>query len=224
MDSQLTIVLFQADWHEGIVGIVASKLKEKYHRPCIVFAKAENGELKGSGRSIAGIHLRDMLDVVDKRNPGAILKFGGHAMAAGLSLQADSLQIFTQSFEQAINEFIDPACFNTDIECDGELEAEYFSLDFANELQNLSPWGQRFPMPSFVGDFDVLSQRVLGEKHLKLTLGTKSTGETVIDAIAFFQPEAILHQNHERIRIHYELNINRFRDVDSLQLLIRDFV
>jgi len=224
LDSQLTIVLFQADWHEGIVGIVASKLKEKYHRPCIVFAKAENGELKGSGRSIAGIHLRDMLDVVDKRNPGAILKFGGHAMAAGLSLQADSLPVFTRSFEQAINEFVDPACFDTGIECDGELEAQHFSLDYAIQLQNLSPWGQRFPMPSFVGEFEVLSQRVLAGKHLKLTLALKSENETVIDAIAFFQPAAILDQSHEQIRIHFELSVNRFRDIDSVQLLIRDFV
>ena len=224
LDSQLTIVLFQADWHEGVVGIVASKLKEKYHRPCIVFAKAENGELKGSGRSIVGIHLRDMLDVVDKRNPGAILKFGGHAMAAGLSLQEDSLQVFTESFEQAIVEFVDPACFETDIECDGELEAQHLSLDFANQLQSLSPWGQRFPVPSFVGEFNVLSQRVLGGKHLKLTLGAKPDNEAVIDAIAFFQPVAILNQSHEQIRIHYELSVNRFRDIDSVQLLIRDFV
>ena len=220
---QKSIVIYQAQWHEGIVGIVASKLKENYHRPCIVFAQAENGALKGSGRSIPGIHLRDMLDMVDKRNPGAILKFGGHAMAAGLTLQADSFQSFRQGFEQVINEFVDDECFDNDIECDGELDKELFNLEFANALQNLSPWGQRFPMPSFVGDFQVLSQRVLGDKHLKLTLST--TGEhAAIDAIAFFQPAELLKQNHEQIRIHYELNVNRFRDTDTVQLLIRDFL
>jgi len=123
-----------------------------------------------------------------------------------------------------INQFVDPACFDTDIECDGELEPQHFNLDFANQLQNLSPWGQRFPMPSFVGEFDVLSQRVLGGKHLKLTLGLESNSGVVIDAIAFFQPTSILNQSHEQIRIHYELNLNRFRDIDSVQLLIRDFV
>jgi len=160
--------------------------------------------------------------VVDKRNPGAILKFGGHAMAAGLSLKTDCLQAFTQGFEQVIDELVDPACFNTDIECDGELKPDCFNLEFANALQNLGPWGQRFPMPSFVGDFEVLSQRVLAEKHIKLTL--KAFDQTAIDAIAFFQPEAVLRQTHERVRIHYELSVNRFRNIDSPQFLIRDFV
>ncbi len=217
-----SIVLYQEDWHEGIVGIVASKIKEKYHRPSIVFTKAEDGQLKGSGRSISGIHLRDMLDVVDKRLPGSILKFGGHAMAAGVTLKNDSLAEFIDSFESAIVEFNDMACFDIAIECDGELEASQLNLSFANELQNLSPWGQRFPLPSFIGEFEVINQRVLAEKHLKLTVQAES--EVYIDAIAFFQPANLLNKQYRKIRIHYELDINRFRGVDSVQLLIRDIL
>ena len=223
LSSQKAIVLYQPDWHEGIVGIVASKLKEKFHRPSIVFGQAEDGSLKGSGRSIAGIHLRDMLDVVDKRIPGKILKFGGHAMAAGLSLASTSLDEFKGCFNKVIEEFADPGSFTANIEHDGALEAGCFNLDFATALQNLSPWGQGFPMPSFIGEFEVLAHRVLAEKHIKFTLAI-DTVETAVDAIAFFQPASILNQSYDRIRIHYELNLNRFRGVDSVQLLIRDFI
>ena len=222
---QKSIVLHQADWHEGIVGIVASKLKEKYHRPTIVFATAEDGQLRGSGRSISGIHLRDILDLVNKRLPGSILKFGGHAMAAGLTLRIDSLSEFIDVFEMVITEFSDPACFNVSIECDGELDAQQLNLSFASDLQDLSPWGQRFPMPSFVGTFEVLSHRILSGQHLKLTLALTTAGyEVVVDAIAFFQPAAILQREFSVIRIHYELNVNRFRGIDSVQLLIRDII
>ena len=217
-----TIVLYQPDWHEGIVGIVASKLKEKYHRPSIVFARAEDGSLKGSGRSIAGIHLRDMLDAVDKRLPGTILKFGGHAMAAGLSLVENQIEAFVGSFETVIGELADPHCFAVSIEHDGELDVEHFDLDFANDLQGLSPWGQRFPTPSFVGNFEVIHQRVLGDKHLKLTLSTG--GGDFVDAIAFFQPTAALHKDYQQIQIHYELGVNRFRGIESVQLLIRNIL
>ena len=219
------IVLFQKGWHEGIVGIVASKVKEKHHRPCIVFAESEEGLLKGSGRSISGIHLRDMLDAVDKRHPGIILKFGGHAMAAGLSLQAASLGLFSTAFEQAISDLVDPACFTDSIECDGLLDSAYLTLDFAQALQNLTPWGQRFPAPSFAGEFDVIDTRVLAEKHIKFELKSKhdETRKTV-EAIAFFQPQKVLEAEHKSIHIHYELNINHFRNRESLQLLIRDIL
>jgi len=217
-----TIVLYQPDWHEGIVGIVASKLKEKYHRPSIVFARAEDGSLKGSGRSIAGIHLRDMLDAVDKHLPGTILKFGGHAMAAGLSLDENQLEAFVDGFETVIGELADSHCFEVSIEYDGELDTEYFDLEFANALQDLSPWGQRFPTPSFVGIFEVINQRILGEKHLKLTLSTG--GENFVDAIAFFQPASALNKDYQQIQIHYELAVNRFRGIESVQLLIRDIL
>jgi single-stranded-DNA-specific exonuclease len=223
--ASLGIVLFQKGWHEGIVGIVASKVKEKYHRPSIVFAEAEDGLLKGSGRSIPGVHLRDILDAVDKRYPGIILKFGGHAMAAGLSLKADAFDLFSTAFQAVIADLVDPACFTDSIECDGSLDSQYMTLDFAKTIQNLTPWGQRFPSPSFVGEFEVTDSRVLAQKHIKFEL--KSKGDTSInrfEAIAFFQPTDVLEANHDSIHIHYELNINHFRNRESLQLLIRDIL
>lgn len=228
-DSELqtgkAIVLFQKGWHEGIVGIVASKVKEKFHRPCIVFAESDDGLLKGSGRSIAGIHLRDMLDAVDKRQPGIIIKFGGHAMAAGLSLQAASLDIFTSVFQQVISDLVDPACFTDSIECDGLLDSQYLTLDFAQALQNLTPWGQRFPAPSFAGEFDVVDSRVLAQKHIKFELSSKNgVPKNTLEAIAFFQPSEILEADHRSIHIHYELNINHFRNRETLQLLIKDIL
>jgi single-stranded-DNA-specific exonuclease len=221
------IVLYQQDWHEGIVGIVAAKIREKYHRPSIVFAMAEDGLLKGSGRSIPGIHLRDILDIVDKRQPGVIVKFGGHAMAAGLSIEASTLEQFQQVFKQAISNTVDPAVFKQEVECDGSLEAQNFNLRFAEELQGLSPWGQRFPAPSFVGEFDVLSQRVLAEKHLKLQLALPHETDSIsqpVDAIAFFQSDEVLKSSHHKIHIHYELTVNIFRQQKTLQLLIHDIL
>jgi single-stranded-DNA-specific exonuclease len=221
------IVLYQEDWHEGVVGIVAAKIKEKYHRPSIVFAMAEDGSLKGSGRSIAGIHLRDMLDAVDKRQPELIIKFGGHAMAAGLSIEASALEKFSQSFKQVISDLADPSCFNLEAECDGMLEADYFNLQFAERLQNLSPWGQRFPAPSFIGEFEVLSRRVLSDKHLKLQLKLPQISEEkfqLLDAIAFFQSDETLNANYESIHIHYQLGVNIYRNQKSLQLLIHDIL
>jgi single-stranded-DNA-specific exonuclease len=225
LHASVGIVLFQKGWHEGIVGIVASKVKEKYHRPCIVFAEAEGGVLKGSGRSISGIHLRDILDVVDKRYPGIILKFGGHAMAAGLSLKADAFNLFSTAFQTVISDLVDPACFTDSIECDGLLDSQYLTIDFAKTIQNLTPWGQRFPSPSFVGEFEVTDSRILAQKHIKFELKQDSdTSINRFEAIAFFQPVEVLQANHDKIHIHYELNINHFRNRESLQLLIRDIL
>ncbi len=226
-ESESGIVLYQQDWHEGVVGIVAAKIREKYNRPTIVFAMAEDGCLKGSGRSIAGIHLRDMLDQVNKQQPGLIIKFGGHAMAAGLSIGASSLEQFSQAYKQVISDLVDPGCFKLEVECDGWLEEQNFDLQFAEELQNLSPWGQRFPPPSFIGEFEVVSRRVLSEKHLKLQLKLAKivhSNAQVIDAIAFFQSHEILNSTDENIRIHYELSVNIYRHRKSLQLLIRDIL
>ena len=225
LHASVGIVLFQKGWHEGIVGIVASKVKEKYHRPCIVFAEAEDGVLKGSGRSISGIHLRDILDVVDKRYPGIILKFGGHAMAAGLSLKADAFDLFSTAFQTVISDLVDPACFTDSIECDGLLDSQYLTIDFAKTIQNLTPWGQRFPSPSFVGEFEVTDSKILAQKHIKFELKQDSASSiNRLEAIAFFQPAEVLEANHDNIHIHYELNINHFRNRESLQLLIRDIL
>ena len=227
IETESGIVLYQQDWHEGVVGIVAAKIREKYNRPTIVFAMTKDGFLKGSGRSIPGIHLRDMLDHVNKRLPGLIIKFGGHAMAAGLSIGASGLEQFSQTYKQVISELIDPGCFNLEVECDGSLDEQNFDLQFAEELQNLSPWGQRFPAPSFIGEFDVISRRVLSDKHLKLQVKLPHTHDSstqLIDAIAFFQSDEILNSMHEKIRIHYELSVNIYRQQKSLQLLIHDIL
>jgi single-stranded-DNA-specific exonuclease len=227
LESEAGIVLYRQDWHEGVVGIVAAKIREKYNLPTIVFAMSEDGFLKGSGRSIPGIHLRDILDHVDKRLPGSIIKFGGHAMAAGLSLDASSLEQFSQTYKQVIADLVDPGCFNLEVECDGSLDEQNFDLKFAEELQILSPWGQGFPAPSFVGDFDVISRRVLSDKHLKLQLKLSNMQDSniqPIDAIAFFQSDKVLNATTEKIQIHYELSVNIYRDRKSLQLLIHDIL
>ncbi len=227
IESESAIVLYQQDWHEGVVGIVAAKIRQKYDRPSIVFALSEDGYLKGSGRSIPGIHLRDMLDSVDKRQPGLILKFGGHAMAAGLSIEASRLERFSAIFKQVVSDLADPGCFNLEIECDGSLEERYFDLQFAERLENLSPWGQRFPVPSFIGEFEVIDSRILSDKHLKLRLKLPKVHNSsfqVLDAIAFFQSDEVLNSTHQTIRVHYELNINIFRQQKSLQLLIHDIL
>ena len=227
IESEAGIVLFREDWHEGVVGIVAAKIREKYHRPSIVFAMAEDGYLKGSGRSIPGIHLRDMIDQVDKRIPGLIIKFGGHAMAAGLSLEASGLEQFSDCFKLVVTDLADPGCFDLQVECDGLLSEQHFDIKFAEELQNLSPWGQHFPVPSFIGKFDVLSRRVLSEKHLKLSLklpAVPDSNSQVLDAIAFNQSNEILKSAQQRLQIHFELSINTYRDQKSLQLLIRDIL
>ena len=226
-ESETGIVLYQQDWHEGVVGIVAAKIREKYNLPTIVFAMSEDGCLKGSGRSIPGVHLRDMLDHVNKRLPGSIIKFGGHAMAAGLSIEASSLEQFSQTYKQVIADLVDPVCFTLEVECDGSLDEQNFDLQFAEELQNLSPWGQRFPTPSFIGEFDVISRRVLSDKHLKLQVKlphTNNSSTQVMDAIAFFQPDEILNSSLGKIKVHYELNVNIYRHQKSLQLLIHDIL
>ena len=226
-ETEAGIVLYRQDWHEGVVGIVAAKIREKYNLPTIVFAMSEDGFLKGSGRSIPGIHLRDMLDHVDKRLPGSIIKFGGHAMAAGLSIETSSLEQFSKTYKQVIADLVDPGCFNLEVECDGSLDKRNFDLQFAEELQNLSPWGQRFPAPSFVGEFDVINRRILSDKHLKLQLKlphTQDVSTQAIDAIAFFQSDEVLNATPEKIQIHYELSVNIYRDRKSLQLLIHDIL
>ena len=227
LETEAGIVLYRQDWHEGVVGIVAAKIREMYNLPTIVFAMSEDGFLKGSGRSIPGIHLRDMLDHVDKRLSGSIIKFGGHAMAAGLSIEASSLEQFSHTYKQVLADLVDPGCFNLEIECDGSLDEQNFDLQFAEELQNLSPWGQRFPAPSFVGEFDVISRRVLSDKHLKLQLKlpqTQYSNTQAIDAIAFFQSDEVLNETPDKIQIHYELSVNIYRDRKSLQLLIHDIL
>ena len=206
------IALFDADWHQGVVGILASRIKEKLHRPVFAFARGENGEIKGSGRSIPGLHLRDALDLVSKRAPGILKKFGGHAMAAGATLMEEDFTRFRELFTQVADELLAPADLTRTLETDGGLESAYFSLDTARLLE-AEVWGQGFPPPLFEDEFVVESQRILKEKHLKLRL---RKGEQRLDAIQFnfSQPPG------DRIRAAYRLSINDYNGVQTTQLMI----
>ena len=208
-----SLALFNEDWHQGVIGILASRLKDKFHRPVIAFAHGNAGELKGSGRSIAGLHLRDALDLVSKRHPHLILKFGGHAMAAGLSIRTDSLEEFRRAFEAVAQELLDADALIKTISTDGDLDAEEFSLAIARDLQR-QVWGQGFPEPLFEGEFNVQSQRVVGEKHLKLKLSSPSGS---YDAIRFFHADPA----PDTVRAVYSLSVNEYNGRESLQLIVR---
>ena len=209
-----SLALFDLSWHQGVIGILASRLKDKFHRPVIAFAQANNGELKGSGRSIAGLHLRDALDLVSKRHPALIKKFGGHAMAAGLSIAEADFSAFVAAFEQACSELLSPNDLAQRIETDGPLDSSGMTLEAARLLDD-QVWGQGFPAPQFDDDFEVLNQRVVGEKHLKLQLATDE-GNT-IDAILFGQNAPL----PEYIHAVYSLSINEYNGKQTLQLIIR---
>lgn len=206
----VTITLFDPDWHQGVIGIVASRIKERYNRPVIVFARDKNGEIKGSGRSIPGYHLRDGLDLLSKRHPALIQKFGGHAMAAGLAIREQDLPVFIEQFEAVSRELLTPALLTRVIETDGCLETGDMTLDNALLLER-QVWGQGFPPPAFEGEFLVEHQRVVGEKHLKLRLGMEGRS---YDSILFFHNEPLPAQIHAI----YGLEANEFNGQMNLQL------
>jgi single-stranded-DNA-specific exonuclease len=208
-----SLTAYQPGWHVGVIGILASRLKDKFHRPTIVFARSDSGELKGSGRSIPGLHLRDALDLIDKRHPGLIVKFGGHAMAAGLSIAGGHHDEFSQAFEAVVRDLIDPADLEGMIETDGELDIAEHSYELAEQFDH-AVWGQGFPAPLFTATFDVVAQRIVGEKHLKLKL---ARGEVSFDAMRFFQSDPL----PERIRAVYALMPNEFNGQQSLQLKLQ---
>ncbi len=216
-------VLYQDSWHEGIVGIIASKIKDMTFRPSISFAQSEEGTLKGSGRSIPGVHMRDMLDLVDKQSPGIIRRFGGHAMAAGLTIEKEGLGHFKESFERVLKKHIDPACFDNVVYYDCEISATDINLDMALALRDSGPWGQLFPVPSFIGEFKVLNQRILSDRHLKFVLQLDGQPNPV-DAILFYASDEELKTNYQTIHLHFELSVNNYRDVESAQLIIRHIV
>jgi single-stranded-DNA-specific exonuclease len=201
-----------------VIGILASRIKERYHRPVIAFAPADKGELKGSARSIPGLHIRDALDEVAARHPGLLTKFGGHAMAAGMSLAAERFDDFRRAFDAVVREHLDAAALQAVISSDGEIPAEELTLDLAYLLENGGPWGQGFPEPLFDGVFDIISQRVVGEKHYKLVLRPAGS-DKVVDAIAFNQVE-LYPKLPDRLRIAYRMDANEFRGNVSLQLRV----
>ena len=207
-----SLAMFDATWHQGVIGILASRLKDRFHRPTIVFARSANGEIKGSGRSIHGLHLRDALDLLSKRHPHLLQKFGGHAMAAGVSIREEHFDEFESAFEAIAQSLLSPADLTKLIETDGALAQEDFSLDIARSLEQ-QVWGQGFPQPLFEGEFKVQSQRVVGEKHLKLKLSSDSETH---EAIRFFNADPM----PERIRAAYKLALNEYNGTTTLQLII----
>ncbi|HKJ10527.1 MAG TPA: single-stranded-DNA-specific exonuclease RecJ, partial [Gammaproteobacteria bacterium] len=213
------LCLFDERWHQGVIGILASRIKERLHRPVIAFAQAAEGELKGSARSVAGLHIRDALDAVAARHPTLIDRFGGHAMAAGLSLPRAHLEAFQAAFDEVVRERLDDDALRGVIYSDGELAAEDFSLDTAERLRNAGPWGQGFPEPVFDGLFEVRSRRVVGERHLKLTVIPQGTA-AVLDAIAFNQADGEYAAAGATVRLAYRLDVNEFRGARSVQLVV----
>lgn len=207
-----TISVFDASWHQGVIGIVASRLKDKFYRPTITFAPASDGWIKGSGRSIAGFHLRDALDLVSKHAPTLIDKFGGHAMAAGLTIRADAFDAFAAAFEAVGRDWLSKSQLERILETDGSLEEAYFTTQFI-ELMDAEVWGQGFPPPVFCDEFRVVNQRVLKERHLKILLEKNAIK---YDAIWFGHNEAL----PERVRVAYRLDANEYNGVTRVQLMV----
>ncbi len=213
------ICLFDPGWHQGVIGILASRIKERYHRPVIAFADAGDGEIKGSARSIPGFHIRDALDEVAGQHPALLHKFGGHAMAAGLSIQRVHLEAFTQAFCECARRLISAQDLEAVVQTDGTLSGEQQSLQTAQLLRSAGPWGQGFAEPLFDGEFEVLDSRVLGSQHLKLILAADAQSSPV-EAIAFFVSRPLLEQRLSRVRIVYKLDINEYRGDRRLQLIV----
>ncbi len=220
----VAMTLYQSGWHQGVIGILASRIKDRLHRPTIAFADGDAGELKGSARSIAGIHIRDILEAVATRHPGLITRFGGHAMAAGLTLPLAAYADFAAAFVAEVERHSQDVNLQSLIESDGELSADELQLALATELRFAGPWGQHFAEPIFDGRFTLVSQRLVGAKHLKLVVAP-SGSETLVDAIAFnvdltCWPDPGVQQ----VEIAYRLDVNEYRGQRSLQLLIEHLV
>ena len=210
-----SVCVYDPAWHQGVIGILASRIKDKLHRPTIAFARGENGELKGSGRSIGALHLRDALDLVSKREPGVLIRFGGHAAAAGLTLLETHYTRFIQGFESVVREMLGPLQLTRTIETDGTLDTADLSLALAQQLDQ-EVWGQGFAQPLFCDEFKVVSQRVVGEKHLKLKLARDGKS---IDGIRFNAAEPCPAQ----VRAAYRLSINDFNGVRSVQVIVEEW-
>ncbi len=210
-----SLSLYDESWHQGVIGILAARLRERFHRPAIAFAPAEGGEAKGSGRSIPGLHLRDALDLVTKRHPGLILRFGGHSAAAGLTIRRADVAAFTAAFEQVVRDLIGPADLEHLIETDGSLLAAEIDLTFAEALQS-GIWGQGFLAPAFCDEYEIAGQRVVGGRHLKLRLRAPHSAR-VFDGILFGHDAPL----PPRIRAVYRVEVNEFNATRSVQLLVQ---
>src|SRR3990167_7693396 len=216
----LGLCLVDPVWHQGVIGILAGRLKEKYHRPTIIFAVIDDKELKGSARSVSGLNIRDILALIDKDNPGLITKFGGHAMAAGLTLPIKSFDRFRSEFIKEVENNLDLASCAGDIYSDGSLSEIDLDLDLANIIAESGPWGSFFPEPQFDNIFEILDQKIVGKNHLKLTL-TLFGGDKVVEAIAF-NIDLNIWPNNRISYIHalYKLGINQYQGRKKLQIVI----
>jgi len=219
---QAGLCLYNSEWHQGVIGLLAARIKERFHRPVVAFANANDdagsNEIKGSARSIPGLHIRDVLDTIAARNPGLIQKFGGHAMAAGLSLSKDNFEAFKQAFEYEVESLLSADELEEVVETDGSIEPGQMSLETAEVIESAGPWGQHFPEPVFDNQFELLNWKIVGEKHLKMQLRHNEGGKA-IDAIAFNTVTDDL-PSFEKIHLAYRLNVNEFRNIRNLQLIV----
>ena len=219
-DMPFGLCLFDPDWHQGVIGILASRLNERYFRPAIAFADAGDGLLKGSARSVPGLHIRDALDAVAAKHPGLISKFGGHAMAAGLSLPQENYGAFAAAFDAEVRRQLHADDLTGRLLSDGQLSVTEFNLELAKALRHAGPWGQHFPEPLFHGVFQIVQQRLVGEKHLKLVLKTECGGQT-LDGIAFnIDRELWPNPTVRWVEVAYKLDVNEFRGNETVQLMI----
>lgn len=214
------LCLYDENWHEGVVGIVASRLKDRLHRPVIAFARTGNGEVKGSARSVKGVHIRDVLDAVAVHHPELISRFGGHAMAAGLSLPQENFKAFAAAFDDEVRQHLSEDELEGILLSDGQLVADDFNLELAELIRTGGPWGQAFEEPLFDGVFDVLERRIVAEKHLKLTLRSPGSNR-LVDAIAFNTTDETWPVGTSSIEAAYRLDVNEYRGQRSVQLIIQ---
>ena len=214
------LCLFDPEWHQGVIGILASRLKERYFRPTFAFADAGDGMLKGSGRSVAGFHIRDALSVVAAQHPDLISKYGGHAMAAGLTLPEANFAVFSSAFDAEVRRQLREEDLTGRLMSDGSLAVEEFHLELARALRNAGPWGQHFPEPLFHGVFQLVEQRIVGERHLKVVLKTEC-GSVKLDGIAFGVDREVWPNPTIRwVELAYKLDLNEFRGNETVQLMI----
>jgi len=214
-------VIYHPDFHQGVIGVLSSRIKERFYRPVISFALADNGYLKGSGRSIKGVHLRDILERINLRDPNLIVSFGGHAMAAGLTITEENLSKFSQYFTEEVAQIVSNICLDNVIETDGEIENGFFNLDTVKLLKDNGPWGESFPEPIFDGIFLVHQQKLVASKHLKLVV-EPIDGGPLINCIAFNVDLTLWPDNSvKKVQIVYQLEIEEFRGNQSISLLAR---
>tara|TARA_B110000977_G_scaffold60426_1_gene82055 strand:+ start:424 stop:2184 length:1761 start_codon:yes stop_codon:yes gene_type:complete len=223
------LCLFDSNWHQGVIGLLASRIKDRVHRPVIIFADAggddDTKEYKGSARSILGLHIRDALEAVATKHPGLVSKFGGHAMAAGLSIKAKDYSTFSEAFDLEVRRQLTPSDLEAEIFVDGELTPEELNLQNGLLIRESGPWGQQFPEPLFQGTFYIASQRIVGEKHLKLLLSVDSNQRQLIDAIAFnVDMNSWPDEKKEKVQIVYKMDINFWQGRESLQLIVESFI